>query len=355
MRRPTLLFAVPTLVGVLALPAAAAAKAKIPGAFRTPVQFKVKNVNRTLAPACTGDGSTRTIRGTLTTPSRGKRPKTVALYYHGLSYGSFFFEFTGVPGYDFGAEMARRGHASIVVDRLGYDRSEGPDGNFICYGTQADIADQIIGQVRRGSYKRPGKAVAPAFKKVALAGHSAGGFIAEMAQYSFGSADALAVLSYADQGSGLPAATALSQAQLRCATAPERSDGDVGAPNYAFFGQTPADFRAAHFGADTDEDVFEKVLARRNRDPCGDLNSIGPSLALNQVGIRSISSPILVVTGEKDALFPPPAGELQARGYPSSNDVTQVTLPGAPHALTLSPQRGAFIGVIDGWLKARGF
>src|SRR4051812_29952971 len=90
----------------------------------TPVAFKVTNVNRSDVP-CSADGASYVVRGSLVAP-RGPLPRSVTLYLHGLSYGEFFFRFAAVPGYDAAVELAREGHASVVVDRLGYRSSKGP-------------------------------------------------------------------------------------------------------------------------------------------------------------------------------------------------------------------------------------
>src|SRR4051794_29602761 len=90
----------------------------------SPVAFKVANVNRSDVP-CSSDGASYVVHGSLVAPA-GALPRSVTLYLHGLSYGAFFFRFDAVPGYDTAVELARSGHASVVVDRLGYRSSSGP-------------------------------------------------------------------------------------------------------------------------------------------------------------------------------------------------------------------------------------
>ena len=62
--------------------------------------------------------------------------------------------------------MARAGHASVTVDRLGYGASDKPpDGKSVCIGSQADVAHQIVGQLKAGSYTVQG-GKARKFKRV---------------------------------------------------------------------------------------------------------------------------------------------------------------------------------------------
>src|SRR6476619_5002225 len=98
----------------------------------TPVSFQVKNTNTTTAPGCAPDGGTYTVRGHLTAPKKGKQAG-VTLYLHGLGLGEWLWNFQPVKSYNFVAGMARLGHASVTVDRLGYGASgKPPDGKRVC-------------------------------------------------------------------------------------------------------------------------------------------------------------------------------------------------------------------------------
>jgi len=68
-----------------------------------------------------------------------------------------------------------------------------------CTGSEADVAHQIVGALRSGSYRIGGRAGVP-FSRVALAGHSTGSIIAQVEAYSFRDIDALVITAYADQG-----------------------------------------------------------------------------------------------------------------------------------------------------------
>jgi len=320
-----------------------------------PVTFHVINQNRTSIACLPGpDGKTYPVHGSLVAPRSALEASApaVTLYLHGLGYSSFFFRFKEVPGYDYGRQQATVGHASFFVDRLGNPAHDDlPDGNLTCLPAQADMADQVIKAIRAGKYDTSGHPTA--FKRVLLAGHSAGGFITEVTQYSFSSADAVAIIDYNDYPSPLAFSTFFASGQ-DCITAPQRAHGTTGAPNYAPFGRTDADFAAGHF-YNIDPAVAAAVLARRNRDPCGDLTNALQVLLGDHVMTSTIAVPVLVITGLNDALFSPPTGQLQAQtAYPSSPEVSLVELPETGHAITLGRTHEAFRLKMHEWLVAHG-
>lgn len=299
-----------------------------------------------------------TVSGHLTGPRAALEAKdpAVTIYYHGLSYGEFFWRFKDVPGYDTTTELAKAGHVSLTVDRLGYGASSGElAGTGVCYGIQADIAKQLSLALRQGGYDIDlhGADAVP-FGKVALVGHSAGAFIAEIAKYSFpDDFEALGMLGYGDATTSPTAVGAVGIANLDCLAGGSQQDAD-GPGGYAFFGRTEADFRAAHLNAPTDPAVADAVAARRAKDPCGDLISIGPALLVNQLGASLVSGPVLLLSGAQDVLFPPPAVDFQQARMINA-DVTAQTLPDTGHALLLGNSAPKVREILSGFLKKNGF
>lgn len=120
-----------------------------------PVSFTVRNINRTKA-SCPVDGRTYTVRGHLTAPTRLLEGKSadnaVTLYQHGIAAGEWYWR-VEADGYHHAEELAARGHASLTIDRIGYDTSDTLDGLATCIGGQADITHQIIQQLRKGTYR----------------------------------------------------------------------------------------------------------------------------------------------------------------------------------------------------------
>jgi pimeloyl-ACP methyl ester carboxylesterase len=317
------------------------------------VRFTVQNQNRSLVP-CAADGQTYEVRGHLVAPATvaAAKSRTVTLYLHGLGYGEWFWRFTEVPGYDMAKALAERGHASVVIDRIGYDASGHPLGYASCVGAQADVAHQVIGQLRSGTYGVVGGAPVR-FARVALAGHSAGGAIAQVEAYSFADVDALLVLGYADQGVSDAALSAFGAAGVACATGGEAPE--PGSPSgYAAFGETDEEFRALMFH-DAAPAVVAAASARRNLDPCGDDASLPGEIAGSNALLSRLTVPVLLACGNQDAIFPPPACADQAAHYSGTSDFTAKFLDGIGHALTLEKKAPLFRDVISAWLAARGF
>src|SRR3954464_5091698 len=178
----------------------ATAATPAPGVVKRPVTFHVMNVNRS-ALACPSDGAAYEVKGHLIGPASeigqgvsGPRP-AVTLYLHDFAMGEYFWSFGAVPRYDYAAAMARAGHVSVVIDRLGYGSSGHPEGDRTCLGAQADVAHQVIGELRSGDYILEG-GQSQRFGKVALGGHSVGALIANLEALSFNDVDALLAIGY---------------------------------------------------------------------------------------------------------------------------------------------------------------
>ena len=318
------------------------------------VSFRVHNTNRS-GVACNSDGKTYTVRGHITGPIAAlDDPHAVTLFLHGLSYGEFFTTYSEQLGYNFAYKQARAGKVTVTIDRLGYDRSDKPVGFDSCFGSQADIAHQIVTALHSGHYG-VGAIQPPAFPDVVLAGHSVGAIIAQTEAYSFGNIQGLILLSYSDTTVSAAAKKALAKATAVCAAGGHRSDGQSGPTGYVYFGATtPQQFIAAHFyTANANPAVFYGTAAMRNRDPCGDVTSYKDAVAADLAHIDTISVPVLVLTGGEDAIYPVPATE-QASLLTGSDDVTAVTVPGTAHAITLHYSRNIVSQHIADWLSAHG-
>jgi pimeloyl-ACP methyl ester carboxylesterase len=314
------------------------------------VTFTVRNVNRSSVP-CSTDGRTYKVQGLLVGPADAVHSDggSATLYLHGLGFGVFFWNFSAVSGYDFATLLAERGHVSVIIDRLGYGASDHPPGTQSCVGGQADIAHQIVQQLRTASYA-VGSGRPVSFSRIGLVGHSAGGAVAQVEAYSFRDVDALGILSWADQGQSLLAFESFGAAGLDCLRGGQPSGG---APGYAPFGATGADFDAIMFH-DADPAVVAAATAMRNPDPCGDDQSIVLATVLDHLLLPTIHVPVLLVYGANDALFPPPAGLLQRLHFLGTQDVTLTQIPDTGHAVTLERSHLTLVGDVSAWLGARG-
>lgn len=176
----------------------------------------------------------------------------------GPELGRFFWTYE-VDGTSFVERQARDGHVPVAIDRLGYDAGGTPDGFASCLGGQADIANQIVDQLRRGDYGVRGADAAPGFERVVLGGHSVGGQHSELS-----------------------------------------------------------------------------------------------AVAANLAGVGQIDVPVLVIIGEKDALFPSPAGPTQRDLFTGSDDVTLKRLSPSSHAVTVEETTPGLAAGISRWLDREG-
>jgi pimeloyl-ACP methyl ester carboxylesterase len=341
------------LIALAAFACAAALAAPVSaGAVELPVSFEVKNTNTSHVP-CPSDGRSYTVSGHLVAPRAAldSGSQAVTLYLHGLGYGEFYWRFQAVPGYDFAGAQARAGHASVVIDRLGYDSSGHPDGRDSCTGSEADVAHQIVGALRRGSYRIGARAGVP-FTRVALAGHSMGSIISQVEAYSFRDIDALVVTAYADQGQTPLLLSESAKTGAVCATGGQAAEGG-GPGGYAYFGQTPEDSRAMMYH-NASPAVIEAAGALRNLDPCGLIGSTTQTQLINQLELGSVTVPVLIVCGSDDALFGADGCSRQQDHYAGSPDVSTVVLGDTGHALALERTSKRFQAAVSTWLKARG-
>lgn len=313
-----------------------------------PVSFVVQNAN-TSAVSCPTDGATYTVQGHLTGPEsalNSSEPKSGTLYLHGLELGEWFWQ-VPVEGYNHAEEMAKAGHVSVTIDRLGYGESDHPKGLKSCVGGHASVAHQIVQQLRAGTY---GGSVHPQFSRVALAGHSLGGAIAEVEAYSFKDVDAVAVLSYAD--------TALSASALFTAAAWGPTCGlggqpsAKGSPGYVFFTQNQASYRK-NFLAKAPPDVFAYGDGLRAKNPCGDLFSAVPSVVTSVLRAKQIKVPVLLLTGSKDLVFDANRFALQKPLY--GGPTTLRIIPGATHGVTVDADAAQFRDALEDWLADNDF
>lgn len=320
----------------------------------TAIRLTLANVNRSRL-ACSTDGRRYTIVGHLTAPRAvllASRP-AVTLWVHGGETSGDYLRLP-VPGYDMAYELARLGHASVIFDRLGHGVSDAPAGAGSCIGGQADMAHQLVGALRAGTYATAKPERPTAFVRIALAGHSFGGPIAEYEAGSFQDVDALIVsdASFGNPGSSLLTAILAGESPSCLAGGHPKRDG--GPPAYAYVWPNDDRYKADVF-YDAEPTVMDALAGRRERNPCGDLESVPPAILGEEAITARVNAPVLLVFADHDAVFPPPAGERQREFFTGSRDVTLVTIPGAGHAVMLERQAPVFRSEVSRWLTARGF
>jgi len=329
--------------------AAPAAAEELPAEFvNQPVSFVVQNVNKSGVP-CGTDGKTYTVRGHLTGPTAvlsASGDKSGTLYLHGLELGEWFWQ-VPVAGFNHAAELAKQGHVSVTIDRLGYGASDHVAGAKSCVGGQATIAHQIVQQLRGGTY---GGTLHPAFSRVALAGHSLGGAIAQVEAYAFKDVDAVAILSYADVA--LSASAVLTAASWGPTCVLGGQPSAKGAPGYAYFTKDQAGYRK-NFLAQAPAEVLAYADPLRSINPCGDLQSAVPAAVVSGLKSKQIKVPVLLLMGNKDLVFDSSRLALQKLLY--GGPTTVRVLAGATHGLTVDRTAAEFRSALEEWLISQDF
>ncbi|MFN2557496.1 MAG: hypothetical protein ABR592_11640 [Nitriliruptorales bacterium] len=170
----------------------------------------------------------------------------------------------------------------------------------------------------------------PPFERVALAGHSGDGVIAELTAVSFHRVDALIVTGWADGGAHPFVPRAFTRMRQRCVTAPG-SKRPGGAGGWAFLFTRRELEMLVH---DVDPQVLEAFIAVYEQDPCGWFGDSETALTANIARAPTVDVPVLLVSGEHDAVAPPPAVELQRARYElGRDDVTCLMVAGTGHQI----------------------
>jgi pimeloyl-ACP methyl ester carboxylesterase len=291
-----------------------------------PVQFTVTDENRSLL-HCSTTGRTYQVAGRLVAPASG--PQSAAtLYLHGVILpGSFEWHFDGVPGYDYARELAKLGHTSVVVDRVGYGKTvPRPQlGAQACLGAQADETHQIITQMRSGRYSVLGSSGThpKAFTRVGLAGYSIGAVIGELEAGSFGDVVALVVVSFADQGM-TNYGTPFPEVARLCAPGSPKPPGGIN----GYFPTLPLAKLPPLVSRQADPRVVAAMTQSAELDPCGDLLTGAQWFnGLATTARARVKAPVLVIHGIFDVLFHGFAWRQEYDHFTGTRDKTLIGIP----------------------------
>jgi hypothetical protein len=324
-----------------------------------PVAFEVTNTNDS-GVACPSDGDAYTVRGRLVGPRsalerQGRRVVTV--YLHGFNVGAFMWHPPGFPELDLPAALARRGHVSLTVDRLGYDTSGHPHGLLSCFGSAADVAHQLAGKLRSGDYAVSG-ASPPTFSRVVLAGHDSGAAIADIVAYSYKDIDAIVHFNWAEQGFTQETRVGFAEAASVCASGgqaaeqgpPDRDDPAGGPSGYVQF-LTDAQIRSKQFN--TEPDVVDRLLRLVNRNPCGEFTQAPQVAQTNIQRLPEIRIPVLYGYTDHEFVWTQEGLAQQADHYRNSSDLTTVVIRNAGHFPQFARVARVFHASIAEWLRSR--
>lgn len=339
---------------------ASGARAAQDGVVTLPVSFTVRNeigASKVKCPPLGADGGSYTIRGHLVAPRSvlASGNAAVTLYYHQIGSGEFFWRFQAVPDYDYAAALARAGNASVVIDRLGFGASGHPPGKRECYGSEATVAHQIVGDLRSGRYG-VGSGAPPRFARVLLAAHANSSFSTQDEAYSYHDVDGLLVLSFGDLAATPTALADTATQQAVCNTANAgQGEESGGALGYAYFGDGDGRRAVADGFYDADPRVMAATIAMRRRSPCGDTQSAVESGIKDGLNLSSVRVPVLVLGGDHDVFFAASRVALQRTLYVGNRDVTTIICPNTGNEITLGRTHDQVENSIAQWLRVHGF
>jgi hypothetical protein len=234
--------------------------------------------------------------------------------------------------------MARLGHVSLSIDMLGYDASGHPHGQFVCFGSQADITHQIVDQLRAGGYDTAAPYEPVEFQTVLASGHDVGPFPALVAAYTWGGIDGISIQVLAHQGFNPYILSIFGENVAECGLGGEGAEDPKDSPTpgggYVFFGPPDEQFRSDLFlekenatgPGGTDPHVIDEVLTLRNRNPCGHVLSNATVIRSDLNHLKDVTVPILLVyPGPDDPIISRDGQEAEAENY-GSTDVTTAWL-----------------------------
>src|SRR4051794_3222582 len=326
-----------------------------PRVAQLPVSFHVRNTNTTAVPCSVPDGSSYTVKGHITAPrsllARSSR-KAITLYLTGLEAGELNWRFTAVPGYNWPVELAKLGQVSLTIDLLGYGTSGHPWGGNVCYGTQADVAHQIVQDLRNGHYEVRDRSPIR-FRRIALAGHDIGGAFAEIEAYTYQDIDRLILVSYSDYGQTPFIIGRSVRAGTFCGQGGESAY--PGGPGEYFYMERPNEYAPDHVFYNFDPAVLAAFLRVRERNPCGyELPIVLANIAMDQASLGRIHVPVLLVMGEQDPVWSADGFAQQARAFTGTSDVTAVRLADTGHYPMYGRTVPQLRSLVARWLAKRG-
>jgi pimeloyl-ACP methyl ester carboxylesterase len=234
----------------------------------------------------------------------------------------------------------------VTVDRLGYGASDKPaSGKVTCIGSQADIAHQIVGQLKAGTYTVTG-GQARKFRRVGLAGHSAAGQIAITEAYSYRDLRALVVVGFSF--SNLPRGN--DEFGFQRIACDKGGDPVPGLTDYALFGRTDAGFRSTMFRS-APKAVQDAAVKLHYPDPCGDNYSLIDTIQRQAANVGKVKAPVLVVCGANDVLYAPFGCEAQAERFSRGS---ALILRNTGHGVPLERSAPAFRKRLSRFLRRYG-
>jgi pimeloyl-ACP methyl ester carboxylesterase len=245
---------------------------------------------------------------------------------HGLSYTKEAWDF---PGYSVARKIAEAGYAVFAIDRLGYGESKLDDGYNVTHEAYAEMAHQIVNQLR-----------GQGFSHVVLAGHSAGAGTSELAAGVYGGVDAIMALGWHHRPSNELGQDFFTGDYVRAAQ-----------DDYEYFLGTPEHRAEMFYTAGADPAVVEADTRAAVLTPSGEIFSIGKQPSRFVAG--NVKVPVFLQFGDSDRLFELQYAQMHAGEFLSSPSVTVDVVRDAGHTFILEQNGPAGAQKMADWLRSR--
>lgn len=278
------------------------------------------------------------VRGTLCTPAAA-HGRTVQLLLGGILYTHVYWDWPVQPDtYSWVRAMNRAGYATLNIDRIGAGASDHPPAAQVTIDSNAYVAHQIVGDLRRGP---------DAFSKVMLVGHSLGSLISIVEAGRYKDVDGVILTGFMHAPG--PGTAAFSKSGL----VPAQTNPALASLPPGYLRLRPGD-RVAYFYNPADAAPAVIAYDEAHQAPLGtatigELGQFGQVLSSPSYS-RAIVVPVLVLTGERDALFGAAAASREPSFYGPQAQVEIV--PGAGHALNLHRNAPVAFALARAWADA---
>ena len=290
------------------------------------------------------------VHGRLCAPV-GSSPRTVQLLVHGGTYNSQYWDLPYDSGrYSYQRDMAARGFATFAIDCLGSGTSSQPLSALVTGTAQASVIHQVVGKLKAGLV---GGTV---FQRVVLVGHSMGSGISVLEAATYRDVDGV-IFTGMSHTMDLLALTGVFVDGVRPAPLDPvlaRRGGDPG-----YLTTMPATRRLFHQPGETEPAVLAADEATKDQvatTVVADLLPLGFMSPLS----RNITVPVLVVNGDRDALFCAFScagqSEFLASETPFFSPDAQLEvrlIPKAGHAVALATTAPIYRTAVAEWLNRR--
>jgi pimeloyl-ACP methyl ester carboxylesterase len=267
---------------------------------------------------------------------------SVLLLLHDVSYASHQWDLPYEPErYSTARLLAAAGYPTVAIDFPGHGSTDGGDGNRMHVALYADVASQVVSQLRSGTYRTFNGRPASRYAAVGLLGAGVGTEVSELVA----ARDPQIAVLVATGWTHFP-----SPQFLR-----DFANWDVPqtiGTSYTYFGGLPD--RRVKYMYDTraaDPSVVKKDTALSQHSPSGLILTMmsQPSRAM----MAGIEIPVLLLLGENDYMFPSSHAETEFGLFSGAADKTMTVVGRAGHSLFLHHSAPESHQAVVDWLRQR--